>query len=124
MIVRIGKNLCSTNVVHISIKYPCKPLSHRNETDKTWFLSGLHQPGQFGDVELLIDDADHPSLLPVEAGYRFRVIRHGNRNEIERVCWEIERRTSCFASSFSNIVIEIAQNWLESIAFYHNSRQS
>ncbi|OYR45327.1 IS6 family transposase, partial [Halorubrum sp. Eb13] len=54
----------------------------------------------------------------------FQVIQHGNRNAIERVFWEIERRTSSFANSFSNVALETAQNWLEAFAVYHNSRQT
>ncbi|MGM0447692.1 MAG: IS6 family transposase, partial [Methanobacteriota archaeon] len=59
-----------------------------------------------------------------EDGYRFQVIRHGNRNAIERGFLQIERQTSSFANSFSNVALEIAQNWLEAVAVYHNSRQT
>jgi len=64
---------------------------------------------------------DQSSLkMAIDSG----VIRHGNRNAIERVFWEIERRTSSFANSFSNVALETAQNWLEAFAVYHNSRQT
>ncbi|RLM52642.1 IS6 family transposase, partial [Halorubrum sp. Atlit-26R] len=38
--------------------------------------------------------------------------------------WEIKRRTSSFANSFSNVALETAQDWLEAVAVYHNSRQT
>ena len=79
---------------------------------------------QLDDVEFLVDDADYLGPVLAEDGYRFRVIRHGNRNAIERVFWEIERRTSSFANSFSHVALETAQNWLEAFAVYHNSRQT
>ena len=50
------------------------------------------------------------------------MIRHRNRNAIERIFWETERQTSSFANSFSNVALETAQDWLELVAVYHNSR--
>ena len=72
----------------------------------------------------LVDDADNLGPALAEDGYRFQIIRHGNRNTIERVFWEMERRTALFANSFSNIVLETAQNWVEAVTVYHNSRQT
>ena len=53
-----------------------------------------------------------------------QVISHGNRNAIERVFREVERRTSSFANSFSHVTLETAESWLEALAVYHNSRQT
>ncbi|GAA0540981.1 IS6 family transposase [Halorubrum ejinorense] len=89
-----------------------------------WFLTELHRRYQLDNVEFLVDDADYLGSVLAEDGYRFQVIRHGNRNAIKRVFWEIERRTSSFANSFSNVALETAQNWLEAVAVYHNSRQT
>ena len=89
-----------------------------------WFLTELHRRYQLDDVEFLVDDADYLGPVLAEDGYRFRVIRHRSRNAIERVFWEIERRTSSFANSFSHVALETAQNWLEAFAVYHNSRQT
>ncbi|CDK40720.1 transposase [Halorubrum sp. AJ67] len=50
-----------------------------------WFLIELHRRYQLDDVEFLVDDADYLGPILAEDGYRFRVIRHGNRNAIERV---------------------------------------
>ncbi|MCG1008131.1 IS6 family transposase [Halorubrum lacusprofundi] len=102
-------------------------LSHYSTATKQttrWFLTELHRRYQLDDVEFLVDDADYLGPVFAEAGYRFRVIRHGNRNAIERVFWEIERRTSSFANSFSHVTLETAQNWFEAFAVYHNSRQT
>jgi len=93
-------------------------------SDRRWFLTELHRRYQLDNVEFLIDDADYLAPVLAEDGYRFQVIQHGNRNAIERVFWEIERRTSSFANSFSNVALETAQNWLEAVAVYHNSRQT
>ncbi|MFD1571004.1 IS6 family transposase [Halorubrum laminariae] len=115
----------TNEILHLSL-YP----TATKQTTR-WFLTELHRRYQLDDVEFLVDDAEYlvddaEYLGPVlaEDGYRFRVIRHGNRNAIERVFWEIERRTSSFANSFSNVALETAQNWLEAVAVYHNSRQT
>jgi len=50
-----------------------------------WFLSELHRRYQLGTVEFLVDDAAYLGPVLAEDGYRFQVIRHGNRNAIERV---------------------------------------
>jgi len=61
-----------------------------------WFLDELHRRYQLTDVELLVNDADYLVNVLDEDGYRFQMISHGNRNAIERIFWEIERRTSSF----------------------------
>jgi len=76
------------------------------------------------NVEFLVDDADYLGWVLAEDGYRFQVIRHENRNAIKDVFWELERRTSSFANSFCNVALETPQNWLETVAVYHNSRQT
>ena len=72
----------------------------------------------------LVDDADYLGPVLAEDGYRFQAISHGNRNAIERVFREIERRTLSFATSFSHVTLETAESWLEAFAVYHNSRQT
>lgn len=69
-----------------------------------------------------VDDADCLGPVPAEDGYRFQIIAHANRNAIERIFWEIERRTLSFANSFSHVELETSQDWLEAFAVYHNSR--
>jgi transposase-like protein len=89
-----------------------------------WFLAELHRRYQLNNVEFLVDDADYLVNILEEDGYRFQMISHGNRNAIERVFWEIERRTSSFATSFSHVEPQTAESWLQALAVRHNSRQS
>ena len=95
-----------------------------NKQTTRWFLADLHRRYQLTDVVFLVDDADYLAPVLAEDGYRFQVLAHGNRNTIERVFWEVERRTSSFANSFSHVELETAQDWLEAFAVYHNSRQT
>ena len=89
-----------------------------------WFLSELHRRYQLNNVEFLVDDADYLVNVLDEDGYRFQMISHGNQNAIERVFWEIERRTSSFATSFNHVEPQTAESWLQALAVRHNSRQS
>jgi transposase-like protein len=89
-----------------------------------WFLTELHRRYQLNNVEFLVDDADYLVNVLDEDGYRFQMISHGNRNAIKRVFWEIERRTSSFATSFSHIDPSTAESWLQALAVRHNSRQN
>ena len=108
----------TNEILHVSL-YPTA-----NKQTTRWFLTELHRRYQLDDVKFLVDDADYLGPVLAEDGYRFQIIQHGNRNAIERVFWEIERRTSSFANSFSNVTLETAQDWLEAVAVYHNSRQT
>jgi len=99
----------TNEILHVSL-YP----TTTKQTTR-WFLTDLHQRYRLNDVEFLVDDADYLGPVLAEDGYRFRVIRHGNRNAIERVFWEIERRTSSFANSFSNVALETAQKLARSL---------
>ncbi len=89
-----------------------------------WFLTELHRRYRLDGVEFLVDDADYLVNVLEEDGYRFQMISHGNRNAIERVFWEIERRNSSFATSFSYVEPQTAESWLQALAVRHNSRQS
>lgn len=108
----------TNEILHVSLS----PTATKQTT--RWFLTELHQRYQLDIVKFLVDDADYLGSILAEDGYRFQIIQHGNRNAIERIFWETERRTSSFANSFSNVALEIAQNWLEAVAVYHNSRQT
>jgi len=89
-----------------------------------WFLADLHRRCQLDGVEFLVDDADYLVNVLDNDGYEFRVVSHGNRNAIERVFWEIERRTSSFATSFNHVNPETAESWIQALAVRHNARQS
>ncbi|AUX09883.1 transposase [Halalkaliarchaeum desulfuricum] len=108
----------TNEILHVSLF----PTTTKQTTQ--WFLAELHRRYQLDDVIFLVDDADYLAPVLAEDGYRFRILAHGNRNAIERVFWEVERRTSSFANSFSHVELKTAQNWFEAFAVYHNSRQS
>ncbi|PSP34432.1 IS6 family transposase, partial [Halobacteriales archaeon QH_10_67_22] len=75
-----------------------------------WFLTELHRRCRLGDPEFLVDGASYLGSVLDEDGYRFRVISNGNRNAIEHVFCEIERRTAPFATSCSHVTLETAQS--------------
>ena len=105
-------------ILHVSLF----PTTTKQTTQ--WFLDEPHRWYQLDDVLFLVDDANYLGPVLAEDGYRFQMIPHGNRNIIERVFWEVERRTSSFANSFSHVTLETAESWLEAFAVYHNSRQT
>jgi len=87
-----------------------------------WFLADLHRRHRLGGVEFLVDDADHFVNVFDEDGYRFRMTSHENRNAIERVIVDIERRTSSFATIFDHVDPQTAEPWLRILAVRHGSR--
>ena len=74
------------------------------------FLAELHQRYRLDGVKFLVDDAEYLADVLDEDGYRFQMISHGNRNAIERVFWEIERRTFSFAMSFNCVEPQTAES--------------
>jgi transposase-like protein len=77
-----------------------EPVSDGNETDDAVVSGRLPSTLQLDGVEFLVDDASYLDPVPAEDGYRFRMLAHGNRNTIERVFRERERRTSLLANIF------------------------
>ena len=69
----------TNEILHVSL-YPTA-----NKQTMRWFLTELHRRYQLDHLTFLIDDADYLGPVLAEDGYRFQVIRHGNRNAIERV---------------------------------------
>ena len=108
----------TNEILHVSL-FPTA-----NKQTTRWFLDELHRRYQLNNVVFLVDGADYLGPVLAEDGYRFQICSHGNRNAIERVFWEVERRTSSFANSFSHVELETAEEWLETFAVYHNSRQN
>jgi putative transposase len=108
----------TNEIIHLSL-FP----STTKQTTR-WFLDELHRQCRLDDPVFLVDGASYLGSVLEEDSYRFQVISNGNRNAIERVFSEIERRTSSFANSFGHVTIETAQNWLEALAVYHNKRQN
>ena len=95
-----------------------------NKQTTRWFLDDLHRCTRLDGVTILVDDADYLVEVLDAEGYDFQVVQHGSRNSIERVFREIERRTSLFSNSFSHVEPSTAETWLQTLAVYHNSRQS
>jgi transposase-like protein len=87
----------TNEILHVSLF----PTATKQTT--RWFLAELHRRYQLDGVLFLVDDADYLGPVLAEDGYRFQILAHGNRNAIERVFCEIERRTSSFANSFSHV---------------------
>ena len=108
----------TNEILHVSLF----PMATKQTT--RWFLTELHQRYQLAGVEFLVDDADYLGTVLAEDGFRFQTLTHGNRNAIECIFWEVKRRTSSFANSFSHVELETAQDWLKAAAVYHNSRQT
>jgi len=75
------------------------------------------------DVTILVDGAEYLREVLEEDGYDYKYDPHGNPNAAERVCWEIERRTSSFTNSISNVELATAESWLAASAVYHNAPQ-
>ena len=88
------------------------------------FLAKLHRRYRLDTIEFLVDNTDHLVDVVDEDGYRFQMISHRSRNATEHIFWEIERRTSSFANSFTHVEPSTAESWLQTLAVRHNSRQS
>jgi transposase-like protein len=88
-----------------------------------WFLDELHEQCWLRDVTILVDGADYLVKVFSDDGYDYEYAPHGNRNAVERVFREVERRTSSFSNSFSNVELATAESWIEPFAVYHNARQ-
>ena len=108
----------TNEIIHLSL-FP----STTKQTTR-WFLAELHRHCRLDDVVFLVDGASYLGTVLEEDGYRFQVMSNGNRNAIERVFCEVERRTSSFSNSFSHVKAETAEEWLEAFAVYHNSHQN
>ena len=97
----------TNEIIHVSLF----PATTKQTT--RWFLAELHRQCRLDDVVFLVDGASYLGTVLDDDGYRFQVMSNGNRNAIERVFCEIERRTSSFANGFSHVTLETAQSWLE-----------
>jgi transposase-like protein len=95
-------------------------------TDVTtwWSLDQLHHRCNPAEVTLLVDNATYLTGVLADDGYRFRYEPDGDRNSVERVFREIERRTASFSNRFSHVTLATARSWLEAVAVYHKSRQT
>lgn len=75
----------TNEIAHVSL-YP-----NTNKTTMRQFLAELHRRYQLDDVVFLVDGGNLLGPVFDTGGYDYRVVRHDNRNEIERVFLEINR---------------------------------
>jgi putative transposase len=85
------------------------------------FLRELRQKHDVETAVFLVDDAHHLQTALHQAGLRFQVCRHGNRNAVERIFRELKRRTSSFSDCFSHVEPSTAESWLQAFARWHNA---
>ena len=88
------------------------------------FLRELREKQQIERATFLIDAAAHLIAALERLGLRFQVIRHGNRNSVERIFREVKRRTSSFSNTFSNTATATADSWLQAFAVWWNRCQT
>jgi putative transposase len=84
------------------------------------FLRELREKQQVSDVTFLVDDAHHLENALDRLGLRFRYERRGNRNSVERIFCEVNRRTYSFSNTFSNAQLPTAKSWLQAFAVWWN----
>jgi len=84
------------------------------------FLQELREKHYVTNTVFLIDYAHHLTAALRRAGLRFQLIRHGNRNAVERIFREVKRRTSSFSNSFSHVQPTTAETWLQAFAGWWN----
>ena len=84
------------------------------------FLRELREKQPIEQASVLVDNAHHLTTALERLGLRFQVIRHGNRNSVERVFREVKRRTSSFSNTFSNAALPTAESWLQAFAAWWN----
>jgi transposase-like protein len=73
-------------------------------TERTMlFLRELREKVPVTQATILIDAATHLIRALERLGLRFQVCRHGNRNAVERVFREVNRRTYSFSNTFGHV---------------------
>ena len=75
-----------------------------------WFLGEMHRRYTLDNVLFLVDNAGHLDPILVEDGYRFQEILYRNRNTIERIFYEIKRRTLLFSNGFRHVTPDTAES--------------
>jgi len=84
------------------------------------FLRELREKLQIRNTTILVDNAHHLTAALDRLGLRFQMVRHGNRNAVERLFREVKRRTSSFSNTFSNASLPTAESWLQAFAVWWN----
>jgi putative transposase len=94
--------------------------SRRTNGTTREFLQELREKHSAENCTFLIDKATYLISTLTDLGLRFQVIRHGNRNTVERVFREVKRRTSSFSNTFSHVELPTAESWLQAFAVWWN----
>ena len=84
------------------------------------FLTELAEKHDVEDAVFLVDDADDLIGGLRREGLSYRVQLHGDRNQVERVFREVQRRTSSFSNCFSHVDPATAETWLQAHAVWWN----
>ena len=84
------------------------------------FLTELREKHRVSDAMFLVDGAPWLQAALFELNLRFQHETHRNRNSVERVFKEVERRTEQFANHFRHATHRSAENWLQTFAFAWN----
>jgi putative transposase len=88
------------------------------------FVRELREKQQIEQAVFLVDAAAHLIAALERLDLRFQVVRHGNRNSVERIFREVKRRTSSFSNTFSNAATATADSWLQAFAVWWNRCQT
>lgn len=84
------------------------------------FLSESEEKPKIEDARFLVDGASWLQAALYERGLVFRHVTFGDRNPVERIFQEIQRRTGQFYNTFGNADPGTAENWLRALAWRLN----
>jgi transposase-like protein len=93
-----------------------KLFSTRMTTLTKIFLQEFTEKHDVTDTVFLIDSAPWLKAALQDFTLRFQTSTYGNRNAVERIVKEINRRKQ-FSNHFTHAKAETAENWLQSFAF-------
>jgi putative transposase len=96
----------------------------RNNSTTKQFLQELCEKHSVENSTCLIDEATYLISVLSSLGLRFRMLRHRNRNKVERVFREVRRRTFSFSNMFSHVDPPTAESWLQAFAVWWNRCES
>jgi transposase-like protein len=88
------------------------------------FLRELCQQQQVEHATFLVDGATHLASALDQPGLDSRYGKHGNRNSVEPISREVNRRTSSFSNTFSHASLSAAESWLQTSAVWWNQCQT
>lgn len=92
--------------------------SRRTNWTTREFLQRLRGKHSIESCTFLIDETTRLISTLTGLGLRFRVIRHGDRNAVERGFGRVKRRTSSFSNAFSHVEVPTVGSWLQAFAVW------